>query len=365
MDNASQIINNVLNYLQVKAPTFAKEIDVIYQRIYDIQKGKTKAIPKDIADKACAKYPELNKYYLLTGEGDILLSTTTQYIPDISYDNDDIETRFASSVQYLMDNRMLRSQAELSSILDVTKGYTSLLVNAKTKPSSQVLEKFINNFPNINKNWLLTGAGDMLIDKQETIIEEVPTEEVPMAIPIIPATIVDKPNISLSKDIENNSSDYEKLNLHDLIESVDIAFRVLTEKLAPYVNIGDILLLKRLTGEEEVRSSELHFINTKHQGTYLRYVYDEGENYKLAATNRSPEFIIPKNKVKEIYFVVCRLTFALSMPDLLANKQLRQQSKQISSLVDSVNALVTATVNEGRRTDKVLEMLERQIEKKL
>lgn len=351
MKTASQIISSVLEHLRVKAPTFAKEIGVIYQRVYDIQKGKTKVIPKDIVDKTHQRYPTISKYFLLTGEGDIQDNSM-----EIS-DDTNIKDRL---ITYIDDRGLTKSEFEKKA--NLSNGYIN---NLKEGVGYNKIESICTAFPDINKNWLLTGAGDMLIDKQETIIEEVPTEEVPMAIPIIPATIVDKPNISLSKDIENNSSDYEKLNLHDLIESVDIAFRVLTEKLAPYVNIGDILLLKRLTGEEEVRSSELHFINTKHQGTYLRYVYDEGENYKLAATNRSPEFIIPKNKVKEIYFVVCRLTFALSMPDLLANKQLRQQSKQISSLVDSVNALVTATVNEGRRTDKVLEMLERQIEKKL
>jgi hypothetical protein len=31
--------------------------------------------------------------------------------------------------------------------------------------------------------------------------------------------------------------------------------------------------------------------------------------------------------------------------------------------VDSVNNLVTATIDEGKRTDKVLEMLEREMEK--
>lgn len=239
--------------------------------------------------------------------------------------------------------------------------------------NSTTVTKILNAYPMLSPEWLLLGQGEMLrspeepinteTTNQDTEYEEVQTEEVTLAsIPIVPPAVIDQPDVIIEQDVEMNSSEYEKLNLERIIRMVDIAYRVQTEKLAPYVNIGDILLLKKLKGEEEVRNSELHLINTKHQGTYLRYTFDEGDSYRLAATNRAPECFIPKNKVTEIFVFICNISFSVAMPDYLTNKQLRQQGKQISTLVDSINNLVTATLDEGKRTDKVLQMLEKQIE---
>lgn len=258
------------------------------------------------------------------------------------------------------------TQQDLATYLGTTKGFISQVENGISKFPIHLLNKIYENtngwntscLPSINEN-----PTSSTPQEAPAVAEEVIGEEVPMAIPILPPLIVDQPNISIKKEIQSNSSDFEKLNLHHLIQSVDVAYRVLSEKLAPYVNIGDILLLRMLTPEQEVRTSELHFIDTKHQGTFLRYTYDEGDSYRLAATNRSPECRLPKDKVTAIFLVVCRITFSLAMPDYLANKQIRQQGKQITSLVDSVNNLVTATIDEGKRTDRVLDLLEKEIER--
>lgn len=247
-------------------------------------------------------------------------------------------------------------QTEIADYLGIGISFISQIENGKVNLPIDKFNKLINN----DRGWDTTPL--LPIETPSTDVEVI-DDGSSMDIPIIPSAIVDLPNVLLQKDIEMNSSDYEKLSLERIIKEVDIAYRVRTEKLAPYVNIGDILLLKQLKGDEEVRNSELHLLNTKHQGTFLRYTYDEGNEYRLAATNRAPETRIPKEKVTEIFFIICNISFSIAMPDYLANRQLRQQAKQITSLVDSVNNLVTATIDEGKRTDKVLEMLEREIEK--
>lgn len=280
---------------------------------------------------------------------------------------------------------LVTSQQHLGEMLGYNdKAYLSSIFNGRVNANDFILN-LGEKFPHFNTKWIRTGEGEPINEgylqtsrnkllesylnsetPEETPSEDVDvqTEEVTLAsIPIVPPVIIDQPDVIIEQDIELNSSEYEKLNLERIIRMVNIAYRVQTEKLAPYVNIGDILLLKKLKGEDEVRNSELHLIKTKHQGTYLRYTFDEGDQYRLAATNRAPECFIPKNKVTEIFMYICNISFSVAMPDYLTNKQLRQQAKQITSLVDSVNNLVTATIDEGKRTDKVLEMLEREIEK--
>ena len=67
-----EIITLILNDLKIKAPTFAKSVGLKYQRILDIQSGKTQKISTAVADAIIEKYPQYNRSWLLTGEGEML-----------------------------------------------------------------------------------------------------------------------------------------------------------------------------------------------------------------------------------------------------------------------------------------------------
>jgi len=69
----SEILNKVLEYTGLNAKTFSEAIGLERpQAIYDIQKGKTKAISQTMAIKIISVFPEFNKSWLLTGEGEML-----------------------------------------------------------------------------------------------------------------------------------------------------------------------------------------------------------------------------------------------------------------------------------------------------
>lgn len=67
-----EIINKILEELDLKAPSFADNIGVKYQRIFDLQKGKVKKISSSLANDIISKYNQFNLVWLLTGEGDML-----------------------------------------------------------------------------------------------------------------------------------------------------------------------------------------------------------------------------------------------------------------------------------------------------
>ena len=67
-----EIINKVLEELNLKAATFAENIGVKYQRIFDLQKGKVKKISSSLANDIISKYGQFNLTWLLTGEGEML-----------------------------------------------------------------------------------------------------------------------------------------------------------------------------------------------------------------------------------------------------------------------------------------------------
>ena len=54
--SGSEIIEQILTELDIKAPTFSTNIGIEYQRIYDIQRGKTKKISGAVASAIVYKY---------------------------------------------------------------------------------------------------------------------------------------------------------------------------------------------------------------------------------------------------------------------------------------------------------------------
>lgn len=68
--NTCEIINFILEKEEKKAATFAKEIGVRPTQIYDLQSGKIKRISGGIADKILLTYPQYDKAWLLSGEGE-------------------------------------------------------------------------------------------------------------------------------------------------------------------------------------------------------------------------------------------------------------------------------------------------------
>lgn len=94
-----EIINKVLEELNLKAPTFAENIGVKYQRIFDLQKGKVKKISSSLANDIISKYGQFNLTWLLTGEGE-MLNTPNQSSDEASPIDEPIILRVPLVSQY-------------------------------------------------------------------------------------------------------------------------------------------------------------------------------------------------------------------------------------------------------------------------
>lgn len=66
-----RIIKNVLEAVGLTAPKFAEALGINYQRIFDLQRGRTKKFNPNVAALICEKFPQINKSYLFTGEGSV------------------------------------------------------------------------------------------------------------------------------------------------------------------------------------------------------------------------------------------------------------------------------------------------------
>jgi transcriptional regulator with XRE-family HTH domain len=69
----NDVIDKLLDYSGLNAKSFSEKIGLDRpQAIYDIQKGKTKSITISMANKILSVFPEIDKGWIMTGEGEML-----------------------------------------------------------------------------------------------------------------------------------------------------------------------------------------------------------------------------------------------------------------------------------------------------
>lgn len=68
------VLNKLLEYSKLNGKSFSEKIGLIRpQAIYDIQNGKTQNISVSMANKIISVFPEVNKSWLFTGDGEMLI----------------------------------------------------------------------------------------------------------------------------------------------------------------------------------------------------------------------------------------------------------------------------------------------------
>lgn len=118
--NAKEVIEALLFEYRMTASAFAKSCGLVPVQIYDIQNGKIKNISQGVASKILDKYSELNKGWLLSGEGSMYADRKENQEPIIR------QEQVSSSLQLLIAE--MAAQREMS--------------NAQMSRAFSVIEKF-------------------------------------------------------------------------------------------------------------------------------------------------------------------------------------------------------------------------------
>lgn len=75
--DARIIIDEVLKTVGMTPPKFAEAIGINYQRVFDLQRGRTKKFNPGVVNKICTRFPQISKTYLYTGEGDVTVDVAS------------------------------------------------------------------------------------------------------------------------------------------------------------------------------------------------------------------------------------------------------------------------------------------------
>ena len=125
----TEVIAKVLAYTKLNAKQLAERIGLDRpQAIYDILKGKTKSISPAMANKILSVFPEIDRGWLMTGEGDMLRAGFHHF--------GDNNQGFINSIGNTIDNRQYYSDSP-----DVLRAQIELLDERIKEKDAQIKEK--------------------------------------------------------------------------------------------------------------------------------------------------------------------------------------------------------------------------------
>ena len=125
------VINNLLKYSDLNAKQFAEKIGLTRpQAVYDILKGKTKSISPSMANKILSVFPEVNRSWLVSGEGAMLKGNMS-----VGGENSGVMVN-GNNTNSPIDNRHYYSDSP-----DVLKAQIDLLDERIKEKDAQIKEK--------------------------------------------------------------------------------------------------------------------------------------------------------------------------------------------------------------------------------
>lgn len=289
-------IKSILSYYNLSVNQFIDATGIkTRQAVYDLLNGKTKSISPSMNSKISSCFPELSKNWLLTGEGEMFRELDAEY--DVPRDS-------------LLDNRVsdLVLRYGLSKVAEVygtTKEKLMQYTNRTAFDGSdfkpeKMHDKILSAFPEISREWLLYGEGEMLksISKDERGTED--TDEA--------ITLTAENGLIYYYDMVATASDIEDLTDNELNQPYVtlyipgyekcVGFNVAGDSMLPTAKHRDIVAIERKK-VETIINGEIYFIVTRDGQRMIKRLVQLGKDeegtmmFRCISDNPNQELYAP------------------------------------------------------------------------
>lgn len=223
------------------------------------------------------------------------------------------------------------------------------------------LENIQKTFPDLNRDWLLYGEGEMLnkIETPSIVAEptnnytsntdviEVEAEEIAnFSLPFANNDIAQSRDIDIRELVESNSPKLERYYVGRKLMGRDkYAQRIITEAMTGANFIpGDVLILSYLNDGSEMHSGYAYLFDTKKYGTLFRQVFIKDDHYELKPCNPNFETLYLKDEdIRSFARLVMQIRTSFSFDQGATLTELVQQrDRHIRKLADSIKDSITA-----------------------
>ena len=237
-----------------------------------------------------------------------------------------METTVKERLITFIEHRGL-SISKFEKMCNLSNGYISKL---RYSPGGVRLEEIFRVFPEINRNWLLFGEGEMLkTQPMQTINQqyannpigningnaifnnktvdveavECGDEEVPERLPIVPTSIAKKPSSdTLEMLMHQQNVELAAVRVEDM--PIEMWYRIQDDSLEPNLRAGDLIALHAYPqGKENPVPGKLYAVDTCSNGLVVRVLYPIEGGYRAKAYNSEdyPDFVIRQDNIIRIY----------------------------------------------------------------
>ena len=211
-----------------------------------------------------------------------------------------VSERFVKCAEYLIGTRKLRNQAELVRLLGLSKGYVSQLMSGKREPSETIVSNLCARFPELNAQWIMTGAGEMTQDVGLRPVEEFIE---PNTVPMLPIFAQAGHLTEWSEGIEEAKCE----RVISPVKDIDMAIHIYGESMSPDIPNGAVCYVRRVTGKV-IDYGRAYILDTV-DGPVVKYLMpgSDDEHIRCQSANSDPKFApyeIKKADILGMYRVI-------------------------------------------------------------
>lgn len=220
------------------------------------------------------------------------------------------------------------------------------------------LNNVLTAFPDLNRDWLLYGEGEMINKPQSSTvlvqtveeikaeaIEEIKAEE---SVPIVPSDIANTAEINVRKFIEKRGDELERISPNDLVQRADGAERVRKTSMMPTFMPGDIVFIEFLDDKTKIIDGHIYYFDTKTRPTMIRRVKFEGNKLRLIAENPMfGDIITSFDEILNIADIVGMFRSSFGNQYIEIEEVRKKKDSQIDKLIEHIGDLIAVVKNKS------------------
>ena len=195
--------------------------------------------------------------------------------------------------------------------IEASNGAIGRAIKNRTDISAEWLSKIIKIYPDISATWLISGTGSMYcvdnyINFEQNSEKECKACEVE-ELPVIPANIVNAPDIDVYKYISDNYNDIETAPVVQQFPDSKAFYRIKTKAMEPSIYAGDMLSLAAYPkGFERIVPGNPYSVDTNTNGLITRLLYNHPDGFLARSYNpeKYPDFVIAREEINRIFRIV-------------------------------------------------------------
>lgn len=308
--------------------------------------GKSRKEGRDLSDRVVELilnfYTDLNRVWLLTGEGEMLITDTAPRIEDVSI------VRADEEVEVDIDSLMRTWHTTPENFANIIGETIDFVRSCNGKLLPRHIIKLQDYF------------GFAVVDKY-TKYAKVQEVEVVESFPVLPEEVTTSPNTDIVKYVEENGSELETINPNQLLNDakVDVAERIKRTSMLPTFQPDDTVFIRFIKDKMKIVDGETYYLDCKNRPTMIRLVKFEGcDKLRLIAKNSQyGDIVIDRTDIINIGVVVAlfRMTFGDQYSEM--ENLRRTKEEQLNRFIHMQGEMIAEIRESGKRNDRLIEKI--------